>query len=226
MKILALSGGKDSMACLHLMQDDLACAIYVDTGYAYPETHKMIDYARTLIEVHTIRSDRYGHNERNGIPADVVPVEWTVTGQAMTGPKSVTIQSALQCCFDNLSRPLLDAAKALGATSVVYGQRHQEQYKAPAQNGTVVEGITRLHPIEDWTTEQVLAYLDTKMEVPTYFRSLQRTSLDCYDCPAYGRVSKDLWAWTARHHPTLYCEFAKRQQIVDTALEEALRCSI
>lgn len=223
MKLLALSGGKDSMACLHLLRDELAGAIYVDTGYAYPETQQMIEYAQTLIPVHIVRSDRYGQNQAQGIPADVVPMEWTATGQAMTSPKPVLIQSGLQCCLENLGQPLFAAAKRLGATHIVYGQRADESHRAPVSDGTVHDGITRLHPIEHWTAQQVLDYLATKMEVPAHYR-LAHSSLDCYDCSAYLRQTHDLWRWTAEQHPDFYAARLARRTHIDHALKEALLC--
>src|SRR5690349_5684046 len=102
-KILALSGGKDSMDCLHLMRDELEAAIYVDTGFAYPETHAMIAYAETLIPVHRLVVDRTKQHREHGLPSDVVPVEWTAVGQAMTRPKPVLIQASVHCCLMNLA---------------------------------------------------------------------------------------------------------------------------
>lgn len=221
MYALAFSGGKDSMACLHLWRDKLDCAIYVDTGFAYPETHMMVAYAAKMLPLHRVKSDRQGQQAINGLPADVVPVEWTVTGQAMTGKKPVTIQSSLQCCYENLSRPLLDRAKALGVTHLVYGQRNEEPYKAPSRNGDVVEGMVRLHPIEDWTMQQVFDYLATQMTVPDHYR-LTRSSLDCYDCPAYQRVSQDLIAWTKARYPEFYAAYAVKNNTVLAAIQEAL----
>jgi 3'-phosphoadenosine 5'-phosphosulfate sulfotransferase (PAPS reductase)/FAD synthetase len=221
MKALAFSGGKDSMACLHLLRHELDCAIYVDTGFTYPETQQMVAYACTLLPVHRVRSDRQGQQRLNGLPSDVVPVEWTVSGQSITGKKATTIQSSLQCCYENLSKPLLDRAKSLGVTHLVYGQRHEEAYKAPSRHGDMVEGMIRLHPIEDWTTEQVFDYLATKMTVPEHYR-LTRSSLDCYDCPAYRRVSQDLHAWTKEKYPQFYAAYQLNCNAVYAAIQEAL----
>lgn len=222
MQALAFSGGKDSMACLHLLRAELDCAIYVDTGFTYPETRQMVNYASTLVPImFVVQSDRIGQHALNGLPSDLVPVEWTVTGQAMTGKKATLIQASLQCCYENLSAPLLAKAKALGVTHLVYGQRHEESYKAPSRDGDVVEGMVRVHPIEDWTTPQVLAYLATKMDVPDHYR-LTRSSLDCYDCPAYRRVSQDLHEWTKAKYPQFHAAYQHNYNAVLGAIQEAL----
>lgn len=220
-QFLALSGGKDSMACLFLMKDKLDGAIYVDTGYSYPDTHAMIALAETLLPVHRVLVDRDATIRRNGLPSDVVPVEWTPTGQAMTGPKPYYIQASLQCCFDNLSRPLLDKAKSLGATHIVYGQRNEETHKSPSRDGVVFEGMTRVHPIEQWTREDVLLFLKQHMEIPNHFY-LTRSSLDCYDCPAYQRVSKDLHRWTKEHYPAYFAAYAEQYNAILAAVEASL----
>lgn len=221
MKALAFSGGKDSMACLHLLRDELDCAIYVDTGFTYPETRAMVEYARDLIPLHTVYSNRAGQNAAWGIPSDLVPIDWTVAGQAITGEKPARIQSWMQCCWENLSWPLLAKAKALGVTHLYYGQRNQESYKTIRRNGDTVDGMLRLHPIEDWTSEQVLAFLAQHMEVPAHY-SLTRSSLDCYDCPAFARVSQDLVAWTHSHYPTFYDAYKQRKDVVDATILEAV----
>lgn len=221
MMALAFSGGKDSMACLHLMKDDLDCAIYVDTGFAYPETQELVGYAATLVPMHIVSSDRKGQNAREGIPADVVPISWTAFGQLVTTTKPWRIQSYLGCCCENISLPLLRAAKDLGVTQLVYGQRNEEGHKATSRNGDVIDGITRLHPIEEWTKAQVLDYLATKMPIPAHY-ALKHSSLDCYDCTAFEKESSDRITWMQQQHPDLYQSYRTRRVAVDTALKEAL----
>lgn len=210
------------MACLFLLKNELDSAIYVDTGYTYPETHRMIELAETLVPVHWVKVDRDANLRAHGLPADVVPVEWTVTGQAMTRPRPYYIQASLQCCFDNLSRHLLRKAEELRATHLVYGQRNEESHKATSRHGHVMEnGIERLHPIEGWSREEVYRFLKQHMEIPPHF-SLTRSSLDCYDCPAYRSVSQDLHAWTQEHYPAYYESYRQKLRAVLQAVQEAL----
>lgn len=221
MRALALSGGKDSMAVLHLCRDRLDCAIYVNTGFSYPETRAMIAYAETLLTVHTVHSDRAGQNEREGLPADVVPVDWTRFGQQISGAKSVTVQNYLSCCYENVMAPAWAKAKALGVTHLYLGQRREEARKSPVRDGTLHEGITRVHPIEDWTEAQVFAYLSEKMEIPAHY-AIKHSSLDCFDCTAYRKDSTDRVEWMRSAHPSLYAGYAVRAAALNQVLAEAI----
>jgi phosphoadenosine phosphosulfate reductase len=89
----------------------------------------------------------------------------------------------------------------------------------------VVDGIVRLHPIEDWSDQDVLDYLTTKMDVPPHY-TIKHSSLDCYDCPAYTSESKDRLQWTKAHYPEFYTAYAVRLAAIDGALLEALNGSV
>jgi phosphoadenosine phosphosulfate reductase len=221
MRVLAFSGGKDSMACLHLLADSLDCAIYVDTGKAYPETGAMVEYARSIVPVITVKSDQSEQNRREGFPADVVPINWTRLGQSHTSPKPVMIQSYISCCFENIAYPLLTKAKEIGATEIVYGQRNEDSHKSTARDGDVIEGMVRLQPIENWTDDQVLAYLSTKMEIPDHYK-IKHSSLDCYDCTAFRKDSQDRVKFTEENYPEMHREYAERIDLLNKALLESI----
>ena len=215
------------MACLHLMREQLDCAIYVDTGFSYPETRALVNYAASLLPIlHVVQSDRQGQHEQMGIPADVVPIDWTEVGQQITSPKPIRIQSYLGCCFANITLPLWAKAKELGVTTLVMGQRNDEGYRSPARDGTPCEGITRLHPIEGWTAQHVLDYLETQMDVPAHYRFSAQTSLDCYDCTGYEREAHERVAWMKATHPQAYAAYAMKHHALYTALQEALQLAL
>jgi 3'-phosphoadenosine 5'-phosphosulfate sulfotransferase (PAPS reductase)/FAD synthetase len=220
MKALAFSGGKDSMACLHLLLAQLDCAVYVDTGFAYPETLNLVEYAAKLVPLHVVKTDRKAQNEREGIPADVVPINWTRYGQQFTGEKPVMIQSYLGCCYENLMAPLFAKAAELGVTHLYFGQRRAESHHSPVCSGSTHNGIVREHPIEDWTDEDVFAFLAEHIDIPPHYR-ITHSSLDCYDCTAYARESEDRIEYTREHHPSFYAEWEKRERALKKALEEA-----
>lgn len=209
---LAFSGGKDSLACWYLTRHEHPIVFYVNTGKAYPETLALVDEVRAeaveFIEVHT---DRDAQNAKWGIPSDLVPVDHTRLGQAMTAAKSVTIQGYLSCYGENIVAPLMAAAKDRGITHLIRGQRNDEAHRGPARHGDVVDGIEYLHPIETWAAYEVLAYVKHQRgSLPDHYR-FEQTSLDCYDCTAFAAHSRDRIAWMRGKYPAYYAEYAVRR---------------
>lgn len=221
---LAFSGGKDAMACLHLMRDQFDCAIHVDTGHYLPETRECVEYAASLVPImHIVITDRRAQNEREGIPADVVPIDFTRTGQDFFGPKATTIQSYIGCCFENRMMPLWEKAKDLGVTRLVMGVRSQDGLHPAIRNGLTHEGIERVHPLEGWSDTDVLGYLATVMTVPDHYQQVvSQSSLDCYDCTAYRLKSQNRIEWMRTRHPEAYAQYAVRRDAVDAVVAEAL----
>ncbi len=221
MKALAFSGGKDSLACFYLLREELDCAIYVDTGFSYPETRRLVNMIAEMLAVHVVLSDRKAQNAHFGLPSDVVPIDWTTTGQAMSCEKPFTIQPYTQCCYDNIARPLLDKAKSLGVTELVYGQREDESHRSISKDGDLIEGIIRRQPIEKWDKTQVLEYLKTKMDVPAHF-TIEHSSLDCYDCTAFAKESRDRIEWMRLRYPFQYAAYKTRADNLKNCMRKTM----
>ena len=225
MDALLFSGGKDSMACLYLNRHrlDSLYVLFANTGKFYPELFATVAKARAMcpnwIE---IKTDRVGQWALNGLPADVVPIDWTVYGQQTSSKKPVTIQSYLQCCGENISIPLWNAVKKLGCKTVIRGQRADEAHRASAKDGDTHDGVTFSHPIEGWSSDDVLDYLNEQMgELPEHF-SLEHSSMDCYDCTAYTHDNRDRVEWMATKHPDLHEAYMRRKRAVDYAIAEEM----
>ena len=221
---LAFSGGKDSLACLLLNKERLSeiTVFFVNTRKTYPETIKLVEFAKSISpNFIKILVDREGQNDYHGLPADVVPINWTVFGQSIAGEKPVKIQSYLQCCYENISKPLMDAAKRCEITHMIRGQRNDEKHKATSRNNDVVDGITFLHPIETWTASSVIEFIQNHMELPAHF-NLGHTSLDCFDCTAYQKETKDVSSYRELKHPELHQKYLARKEQLDSVLREAL----
>jgi phosphoadenosine phosphosulfate reductase len=196
--------------------------VWIDTGKNYPEMLETIARAKALCPNFVeVLVDRVGQNAFHGIPSDVVPIGWTRLGQQFTGEKPFMIQSYLQCCFENFGMQMQAWCKANGITHLIRGQRNDEGHKSSARNGSVVDGITYLQPVEDWTEAQVIDYVSQHMQMPAHFR-FKHTSMDCYDCTAFRADSKDRIAYTREHHPVLYAEYAARKAALDEALSQEL----
>lgn len=221
---IAFSGGKDSWALLWLFEEQLPSlpVIWVNTGKNYPETLAMVEKAREIcprfIEVH---SDQEEHIRRFGIPADVVPVNWTNLGQSMTTEKATKIQPWISCCYGNISVPLTMKARELSLTHLISGQRVDEKCRASYSSGASADGLVHLFPLLNWTREDVMKFLETKMEIPAHF-SMEHSSLDCYDCTAFSHESKDRLAFTKEKYPAFFAEYRKKRAKLDSAISEAL----
>lgn len=221
---LAFSGGKDSWACLWLNKDRLAdiLVIWIDTGKNYPELLETIEKAKAMCpNFVTVKVDRTGQNAYHGIPSDVVPINWTRAGQEVTGTKPVMVQSYLQCCYENIGANLQRYCLEHGITELIRGQRLDEGHKSPAWDGMVVDGITYRQPIENWSANKVLEFVGQHMPLPAHF-GFNHSSMDCYDCTAYAKESKDRVQYMHDRHPELYQEYAARKAALTDALQQSL----
>lgn len=217
---LAFSGGKDSWACLWMAEKELPQidVIWVNTGKNYPEALELMEHAKALCpRFHEVSVDRDAQNEREGLPSDIVPFDYTTAGQIVSGAKPLKIQNYLSCCLENIGMPLHRKAQELGITHLIRGQRIEEAKKGSARHGDTIYGITYLHPIEYWTKQQVLDYVAENMELPEHFK-LDHSSLDCSDCSAFWNHSVDRMAWARKRHPELARQHAARLSKLKAAL--------
>jgi 3'-phosphoadenosine 5'-phosphosulfate sulfotransferase (PAPS reductase)/FAD synthetase len=218
---LAFSGGKDSWACLHLMKDQIDVVLWVNTGKNYPEALEAINLAKKMCKAFIeIKSDRDTQNAVNGIPSDIIPFANTQFAQQVTGHTETKIQSYFGCCYDNITLPLMAKVKQLGVTYLVSGKRNDEGHVSSSKDGDVIDGVTHLHPIENWTRDQVLEYLESKMQVPEHLY-FNHSSLDCYDCSAYIKDTKDVFEWSKKH-PALHAKKVIRINQVKETLNQAM----
>jgi phosphoadenosine phosphosulfate reductase len=116
---LAFSGGKDSLACWYLCKQSNPIVFWVNTGKAYPETQKLVnEIKKEAFEFVEIRTDQQKNIDDYGIPSDLVPINFSPIGMIFNGTKSIKVQSYLDCCWTNISQPLMKAVKEKGYTYV------------------------------------------------------------------------------------------------------------
>lgn len=205
---LMFSGGKDSLATLLLLKPfwHQLTVIWVNTGNMFPENEAVVrQFATQVANFKEVRTDVLNWKEQYGIPSDIVPVRWTHIGHQLIKPQAIKIASAWDCCAANLWWPGMAAVQEIGATLIIRGQRKQEAAKNPFSSGHVQDGYEYLFPIEDWTHDDVLAYLTQQgFDCPEFF-NFEESSLDCMNCTAFRTELKDREEWMKKYHPhTLY----------------------
>lgn len=209
---LMLSGGKDSIACLHLIDKflDRTVVIWTNTSANFKEIEEfMAEIKAKVPNFVEIKVNQPEFIEKFGYPADVLPMNYTPVGQLATGKKDLKLVSYLDCCNNNIWQPTALKIKELGITGIIRGQRSSETHKAPIKSGDVIEGIEYLLPIEDWSSEQVLDYLKSKDVNVNGRLSMDHSSLDCWNCTAYLADSKDRMNYVEKKYPNQHKEVIK-----------------
>ncbi len=218
---LMYSGGRDSIACLELVRPwlDKVHLVSVNTGAAFPEIEEHMEEVRASgPHFHEIRTQQPLNIATVGHPVDVLPINNTLLGQACTEPKPIKLQSYLDCCSANFMAPADQAARELGVTAVIRGQRADEMHRAPVSSGHVWNGIEYIFPIEDWSSAQVVEFIAGRGYDVSDRLSMEHSSLDCWNCTAFCKQSRDRFDYLKRHHPGKHREVVRLLGLVREAI--------
>lgn len=219
--VLQFSGGKDSLACLYLLKarwDDIIVC-WVNTGAAFPETVAFMEEIRTLVpHFHEVRSSQ--NIERDGYPADIVPVSRSTFGQMLEPSGAQRFQSRYVCCGHALWTPLALAMKELKATTVIRGQKRADRLKAPYESGTVQDNIEYLFPLQEWSDTDVFAYLHERQVVLPRNYAQTKSGLDCWNCTAYLSEETGRLDYLQAFHPEKYGHVRSKLIELQTAVNE------
>lgn len=222
--VLQISGGKDSLACLHLLQPywDRITVAWVNTGAAFPETVDLMSRIRAMVpHFNEVKSNQPDYVALMGMPADVVPVRNTAVGHLMQPGGGVLVQPYWECCGANIWQPMQRAVLESGATLIIRGQRADEKRRAPISSGYTESGLTIWFPIEAWTACDAFDYLRSRgAEVPKHYE-YTATSLDCTTCTAFLDENMGKMRYMRDKHPVLWKQLEPRlRQVRDAARAE------
>jgi 3'-phosphoadenosine 5'-phosphosulfate sulfotransferase (PAPS reductase)/FAD synthetase len=224
-KVLQFSGGKDSLACLLLLKEQLndIIVLWCDSGDSFPETklqmRKVAELCPNFVAAHGNQPLQVADS---GYPTDVLPIRNHVQIQYLAQQNRIKLQGFAECCNSNIWQPMHDATLALGATTIIRGQKLVDAHKSPIKNGDVVDGITYSFPLENWTDAQVLEFVkDSELLPATYAEG--GTSLDCMTCTAY--LAENNWKrhYLARVHPTVSEDVENRIDIIKHEVGKDMR---
>lgn len=206
--VLQFSGGKDSTACLHLLEPwwHKIHVVWVNPGAPYPEMLEQMAYMRTLVpHFHEVIGNQPQWVEQYGYPVDVVPLWHTNWGQSMRQEPTTRFHSFIECCHQNLWVPLAQAIIDLGATLVIRGQKIGDPMVTKFPNGYTENGVTYVFPIHDWNDAQVFDYLErVSAYVPKQYAEGADSSFDCWNCCAYGSHNEQRFAHMRKYHPVMW----------------------
>jgi phosphoadenosine phosphosulfate reductase len=223
---LMFSGGKDSIVCLDLIKDywDKTLVVWVNTGANFPEIVEYMDQVRSTVpHFLEIKTNQPEVIRQKGYPVDVLPINFTDLGQAVTSPKSIKLRSYFDCCAENFWLPCDSKMRELGITGIIRGQRLDESHKAPVKSGEVLAGIEYFFPIEDWTNEKVFAHLQLKNGIIDERLQISHSSLDCWNCTAYLNDSKDRMVYIKNKHPEKFKQIVQLVKEVDQAVKDEMQ---
>lgn len=211
--VLQFSGGKDSLACLFLLKNELhrITVMWVNSGATFPETieqmEKVKKFCPNFIEVKGYQPEQIA---ANGYPVDVLPVRNHLTVQNATQQKRLPLQGFLNCCYENVMRPLQEATQEFGATLIIRGQKLSDGHKSSVRSGDVIDGVEYCFPIESWNDEDVLNFVKDSDLLPKQYDNGAMTSLDCWSCTAYLEDNQWKLPYLKQYHPEKEIEVKRR----------------
>ena len=226
--IIYFSGGKDSLAVLHMFKDDpdLECAFFGDTGDVYP--HMMEFVVSTCkkfnvpLEIIKAKMSQEKYHAEFGYPSDMVPTVRSPDAKSTSkNGGEQRLQSYLQCCANMCWLPMQE--RSLG--KVVYrGIKKCDEQGTDVVNGFTnpISGIQYINPIYDWTDDMVFDYLKkNNVEVARHYKQVN-VSLDCIHCTAFTHSPSavDRLRWTKENYPSYWPEIKRRFRVVNEAIKE------
>ena len=221
---LQCSGGKDSLACLHLLKDywPKLTVYFLNSGDAFPETLAVINnVARTVPNFVEVKGNVHGVHTAFGIPSDIVPASSTAFAHMIdVNADKVMITDRYTCCAHSIMYPLHQRMLDDGITLIIRGQKACDSYKSPALSGAIIDHLEFFFPLENWTDKEVYEYIvKHDIALPLLYDDLT-SSADCLTCTAW--LSEGRGKYLNTYHPKSHVIYMERlNAIADAAAEHA-----
>lgn len=184
--MLQFSAGKDSAACLYLLEPfwDRLTVTWMNPGNPTKEVRAYMERISKLVpNFLEVKGRQPEWIQQNGYPVDILPFASTLVGRVAGSEVGVRFSAVEDCCGANMWGPLARAVIDGGYSAVIRGQKASDSLKTSVKSGMVIHGIEYLFPLEDWSDEAVFDFLGPNTP-PSYARGL-RSSVDCRNCTAY-----------------------------------------
>lgn len=219
---LSFSGGKDSLVCVHMLRDhwDKLTIYHMDTGDLLPEMRDSVARVEAVVP-HFVRvqGNVRAWIQENGLPTDLLPYGTHPVGRLM-GQAPVKLMPRYDCCYTNLMMPLFNRVRQDGNTLLIRGTKSVDMARLPVGTGDCRDGVEYWYPIQDWTHEQVFAYLrEHNIPLPRVYENAVNAP-ECARCTAWWGEGRA--AYLKKHHPELHKEYHAQL----TTVVEQLRPSL
>ena len=215
---LHFSGGKDSLACLYLLRDQLdgITVYWSDTGDDFPETRAVVEHARAWIpNFRVVKTDVAQFRNQYGYPTDLMPANAHPIG-VMHGTNSFALVNRFDCCAANIMLPMHQRMLDDGVDLVIRGTKLADYGRVPHDGDWGPYDIWL--PIKDWTHAQVFAYLEAAgaPRSPLYDYPGAASAPECRGCTAWWEDGKA--RILAERHPEHYQQYRARLQAIAQTL--------
>ena len=222
---LQLSGGKDSLVCLHLLRDylDQITVYFLNSGDAFPETLEIINSVKGKIPNFVEVAGRVKEvREFFGIPSDLAPSNANRFAMKLTSSESeVMVTDRYTCCSESIMYPMHKRMVDDGITLIIRGQKNADKHRASTQSGDIIDGFELLYPIESWTDEDVMSYLTTHgMEIPRMYTKFN-SSGDCLGCTAWTEDGRG--EYLKEYHPESYEQYKNSLSLIYNEVSKSLK---
>ena len=219
---LQFSGGKDSLACLYVLREQLdqLTVYWLNTGDGCPETLAVVDEVRQWIPNFVeINSDSSSWRKKFGNPSDVVPSKTHWLGVAY-GMADFRLSNKFDCCWANIMTPMHNQMVADGVDYVIRGTKTCDTGTVPFEGQD--QFYTVALPIRDWSHQDVFAFLES---VGAPYNSLYDhykgiSAPECIGCTAWWDDGKA--AYFQALHPERLGEYRASLEQIRTALQSHL----
>jgi phosphoadenosine phosphosulfate reductase len=158
-----------------------------------------------------VNTDVSGWIAEHGLPTDLLPHSAHPVAAQM-GEAGTALVSRYTCCHANLMLPLYERIKADGNTLLIRGSKRADMNRLPYQSGDCPDGIEFFYPLQDWSNDEVFAYLAGEgVELPRVYSSVEN-SPECARCSAWWGEQRA--AYLQRFHPELFEGYRARMRLV------------
>ncbi len=211
---LSFSGGKDSLACVYLFRErlDRITLYHVDTGDLLPEVREVVDFvegfAPNFVRINT---DVGTSIRQHGLPTDLLPSSAHWLGDVM-GEGKTKLVPRYDCCYRSLMKPVLDRVLADGNTLLIRGTKRIDTKRMATEDGDQALGLTIHLPLQEWSNEQVFAYLREQGAPICRVYETMTNAPECARCSAWWHEGRA--AYLRKHHPSLWADYRDRLRAV------------